>query len=430
VRGRRLRRLPRSLIVIVAAGVSLRAACAVYLARTPVGLHDPVFYRLLGDVIANGNGYRYPAPFNGPGIGFAPTAYYPPAYPTVLAAARWINLHSPLPDAMTATVVAVNLVAAAAGIVLVYAIASRMADHKTALVAAAIVALWPNLILHTATTLSETVFIAVMLLALWLTLKVPRRGASWGWLLAVGVTIGVATLVRPVALPLLGAAAVAWLVARFGWRDTMTRTGIAALGCAAALAPWIARNADAMGSPVLTTNSGDNLCMSRQPGATGAFQLTAYCNADVAGLHRPESEIRKNDDNQHKAATFVREHPGTEARLWFSRLRYGFGNDADGVRAVESYDEDRFLPDWLRTSLNWVANLWFAVVGGVALISLWWWLRRREVGGWLLFASIIGVGVIPIVVFFGDPRFHVPIDPLLAILAAGLLTGWVRHARA
>jgi len=269
-----------------------------------------------------------------------------------------------------------------------------------------------------------------MLLALWLTLRLPRRGASWLSVALVGVTIGVATLVRPVALPLLGAAAVAWLVARYGWRVTLVRTGIGTLGCAAVLAPWIVRNAVVMGSPILSTNTGDNLCMSRQPGATGGFQLTSYCNADLVGLHRPESEIRKNDDGQDKAGTFVREHPGTEIRLWFSRLRYGFGNDADAIRAIESYDEDRFLPDWLRTSLTWLANVWFAVVGGLAAISLWWWLRRRDVGGWLLFASIIGVGVIPVVVFFGDPRFHVPIDPLLAILAAGLLTGWVRHARA
>ena len=125
-----------------------------------------------------------------------------------------------------------------------------------------------------------------------------------------------------------------------------------------------------MGSPVLSTNTGDNLCMSRQPDATGGFQLTTYCNGNIEGLHRPESEIRKDDDGRDAAATFVREHPGKEARLWFSRLRYGYENDADGVRAAESYDDDRFLPQWARRTLYTGANVWFIAVGVLALVSL------------------------------------------------------------
>ena len=105
-------------------------------------------------------------------------------------------------------------------------------------------------------------------------------------------------------------------------------------------------------------------------------------------------------------------------------------NDADGVLASESYNTDRFLPGWLRAGLTATANAWYAIVGVLAVVSLWWWLRRRDLGGWLLFLSALGVGVLPIVVFFGDPRFHVPIDPLIAILAAGLLSGWLRRTAA
>jgi hypothetical protein len=166
--------------------------------------------------------------------------------------------------------------------------------------------------------------------------------------------------------------------------------------------------------------------MSRQPGATGGFELTTYCNGSIAGLHRPESEIRKDEDGRAAAATFVRHNPGKEVRLWFSRLRYGYENDADGVWAAESYGDDPFLPHWARDTLSTGANLWFIAVSVLALVSLWWWLRRRNFGGWLLVLSIVAIGVIPIVVFFGDARFHDPVDPLLAVLAAGLLSGWSR----
>ena len=264
-----------------------------------------------------------------------------------------------------------------------------------------------------------------MLLSIWLVVRVPRAGHQWAKVAAAGAALGLATLVRPVSLPLIAAFALAWLVAGVPWRTAMVRSGVLALTCVAVLMPWIVRNAVVMRYPVLSTNTGDNLCMSRQPGASGGFQLTSYCNRDV-GLVRPESEVRKDKDGRSTAVTFVREHPGTEVRLWFSRLRIGFENDADGLRAAESYESDFFLPGWARTTLEAIANVWYVVVSAIAIVSLWWWLRRRNFGGWLLFGSVIAVGVIPVVAFFGDPRFHVPVDPLLAILAAGLLSGWLR----
>ena len=76
VRGRRLRRLPKALIVIVAAGVSLRPLAGVS-GSDPARTARSFFYRFLSDVIANGHGYDYPPPFNGPGIGYAPTGVLP-----------------------------------------------------------------------------------------------------------------------------------------------------------------------------------------------------------------------------------------------------------------------------------------------------------------------------------------------------------------
>jgi 4-amino-4-deoxy-L-arabinose transferase-like glycosyltransferase len=422
---KRRHNIPSLLIVIVAAGAALRLAWSVYAVRTPKGLHDPLLYHFLAQAVATGHGYSYPPPFNGAGIGYAPTGYYPPGYPLLLGALEWVTDHTPLPDSVNALVVAINLVAGIAAIVLVYAIARRIADERTGLIAAALVAFWPNLIFHTAVALSETMFIAFLLLTIWLAVNVPRNGRSWARLAAVGGALGLAVLVRPVALPLIGALAIAWLIAGIGWRDVLVRTSAVTIVCIAVLVPWIVRNEIVIGSAVLSTNTGDNLCMSRQPDATGSFLLTDYCNSDLSGLHRPASEVKKDDDGRHKAITFVREHPATEVRLWISRLHYGYQNDADGLRAVESYESDPFLPSWLRTSLKAAANIWFVAVSALAAVSLFWWLRRRDFGGWFLFGSVIAVGVIPIVAFFGDARFHVPVDPLFAILAAGLLSGWL-----
>src|SRR4029078_3920410 len=140
-------------------------------------------------------------------------------------------------------------------------IARRIADIRTALVASAIVALWPNLVLHAATALSETVCIALMLFAVWLPVAVSWLSISWSRLVVVGAVVGVATLVRPVALPLVVAFAIAWLVAGVGWGTVLGRSAVVVLSCAAVVAPWVIRNAATMDAAVLSTNTGDNLCM-------------------------------------------------------------------------------------------------------------------------------------------------------------------------
>ena len=215
---RRLPRPSRALLLIVAVGFILRLAWAIYAARQPQGLHDPLLYRFLSDAVAHGHGYSYPPPFNGPGIGYAATAYYPPATRSCSARSSGSPSTPSFPEGLTAIVVIVNLVAGIAAILLVYGIARRLADERTGLVAAAIVALWPNLILHTAVSLSETVFIAFMLLSIWLVVRVPRAGHQWAKVAAAGAALGLATLVRPSRSPLIAAFALAWLVAGVQWR--------------------------------------------------------------------------------------------------------------------------------------------------------------------------------------------------------------------
>ena len=306
------RRPATAIVVIVAIGFGLRLAWVLYAARGPVGLHDPLLYRFLSDAVAHGHGYSYPPPFNGPGIGFAPTAYYPPGYPLLLGGFEWLTLHTPIPEGLTTIVSLVNLVAGTASIVLVYGITRRLTNERTGLVAAGLVAAVaephrPHCA-HVERDRVHRIDVAHPVGGGEASGAAGIRGVGCR---AAGAALGLATLVRPVALPLVAAFGIAWLIAGVPWRDVALRAGVITVVCVAVLVPWIVRNAVVMGSPVLSTNTGDNLCMSRQPGATGGFELTTFCNSDLTGLHRPASEIKKDDDGQHKAITFVRDHPGT-----------------------------------------------------------------------------------------------------------------------
>jgi hypothetical protein len=160
----------RWLAGIVAAGVVLRLGWGIYAARPPVGLHDPGFYRLLGEQLASGNGYRLP---DG-----SPTAYYPVGYPLALALGFLLTPVS----WQTGVVVALNVACQAATIMLVFATTRRLLEGRDvpALVAAGTVALWPNLVLHSAVPLSESLFIALVLAAVFVVVSGPwpARGSS------------------------------------------------------------------------------------------------------------------------------------------------------------------------------------------------------------------------------------------------------------
>jgi hypothetical protein len=379
----------RQVGVVVAVGVVLRIAWAAYAARTPVGLHDPGLYQYLAESIARGDGYRYPD---------GPTAYYPIGYPAALAAAVFV-----LPGSATFAAVVLNVVAAGVAVVATYAFARHWSSHRRSLAAAAVMAVLPNLVFHAALTMGETVFLALLTAGLAL---LPRR------VLLGGLLLGLATLVRPVVLPLL-------VVLPFLWADRRwKRTALAGAAVLALLVPWVGRNVAVMDSATISTNTGDNLCISRQPGATGGFQLSEFCSGGPANDEvRPQSEVHRDADARHKATAFVREHPLTELSLWPRRVANSFAGDADGLRVAESFGEDEFVPTGLRTVLSFGAGAaFFALLALAVAGAVRGGLPRPAVA--FLALGVVAVVVVPSVAFFGDPRFKVPGIPFLAVLAA------------
>jgi hypothetical protein len=399
------RQLP--LVVVLVGATLVRVIWCVYAARRPEGLHDPGLYRMFAAQFARGEGYYL---FNGP------TAYYPVGYPLVLGGAFLLT-----PVAWeTGVVAAVNIVCQVVSVGLVYAITRRLLDGREwpALVAAIAVAAWPNLVINTAVALTESLFIALLLGSVALIVAGPWDGAgpSRRSLAGAGVLFGAAALVRPVSLPMLGGLLVAWLVARVGWRTAVVRTAVVGLAAAAVLAPWVVRNAIVVDAAVLSTNTGDNLCMSRRVGGTGAFEFpNLRCFPEEFNeIGRPESEVRRDEHGTDLAVEFVREHPAEELRLWGRRLRAALNSDADGVYAAESYGDDRFLSERRRDLLRRVSDGWYFVVGGLGAVGLVLLAARRRPAA--VFVALASPALLLSVIgFFGDPRFKQPVLPFLAI---------------
>jgi 4-amino-4-deoxy-L-arabinose transferase-like glycosyltransferase len=401
------------LAAILAVATAVRVAWVAYAARLPQQYHDPLFYVFYGLQIAVGHGYRLK---DG-----SPSAYYPIGYPATLAALFFVVKHTIIPDNFPNAVGAFQVFLGVSTVALAFYVGRRLFGTAVGLLAALWIALFPNLIFLTAAALSETLFNLLIMVTLAILVSTEWRKGEMGYgrLAAVGVLLGVATLVRPIALLFLPLLAVVWLFAGARWRRSAAQIGVVLVATVAVIIPWSIRNFVVMDAPlVISANLGDDLCMGHHPGATGHFELPDFCFAGYDQLKRPEFEVRRNDENTRKAVKFAIHHPVFELKLLPHKAWWTWNNDHDGLGAVESYGDDPFINRHLRTVLARTADNYFFItisLGGLGLIGLA--LSRGDPRRVFFLLATLAFAGIPLV-FFGDARFHVPAMPLLSVTAA------------
>ena len=404
----------RWLGAILALAAALRIAWVLYAAREPQGLHDPIFYYGYGQGIANGFGYALPD---------GATAYYPIGYPATLAAVYYLVGHTPIPDNLVLATGFFQVFLSVATVALVYYVGRRLFTPAVGLLAALWMALFPNLIFHTAVFLTETLFIFLVLaaLAVLFSFRLQEERPGWARLFFFGLLLGFSALVRPISLLFLPLLPIAWLIAGFGWQRALGYSGAVLVVTAAVIAPWTIRNAVRMDAfVIISTNVGDNLCMGHHAGAPGHFTLPERCFAEeeYAGLDRPAFEVARNNDNIRKAIPFALKNPRFELKLLSRKAYHLWRHDHDGLAAVESYGDDLFIDAGLRDGLARIADVFFFVtisLGGLGLVGFVLPPRRQRRMFFLL--ALLALAGIPLV-FFGDARFHVPVMPFLAVSAA------------
>ena len=404
-------------IAIVAVAGLVRTAWVLWATNDPsASIGDPYFYFALGQQLADGAGYLNVV------TGDA-TAYYPVGYPAFLGAVFWLVEHTPVPDELPLAATLVQAALGTASVALVLLIARRVAGTRAALVAATVTAAFPSLVIYTATLQLETVFVFLALAAVAiLVVHDWSRPPSLRRLLAFGVVLGTSALVRPFSLPFVLAPAIALVVAGLGWRQAARALAVALGAAAVVLLPWVVRNATVMDAAVISTNTGDTVCLDRHDDATGGFQF-----ADHEGCAPPEwDEARRNERSTELAIRYVLDDPARELRQVVRRARLMFGQDDDGILTLEAGEGNRVFGERGRDLVAAVSDWYFRavlVLGGLGLVAL---VAGRVVPGARGARAVAATAAMTLLVvplgLWGSTRFHVPLLPFLAIGAGAALT--------
>jgi 4-amino-4-deoxy-L-arabinose transferase-like glycosyltransferase len=407
----------RFLWAAIAIGLVVRLAVLWNTSALGTGIVDEQQYSQIAASIVAGDGFA-----RAPG---QPTSLRPPLYPALLAA-----IWSVAGTRNFQVVRAFQVLLALATTAVVYLLGARMYDDRIGRYAAAMTWLYPSLVFFNFLILTETLFtfllVTFVLLAVSL-VQAPRSSTALG----CGIVLGLAALTRSVLWPVPLVLCPLLLVMIPGpVARRMALPLVVFAGYAMVVAPWAIRNTRLQGVfTVVDTMGGMDLRM-------GNYEYTPDTRMwDAVALRGPQSwvrgvtpdepgglitEGRKDKWAQSQALEYMRRHPGVTARRALIKFADFWGIEREFVAGVE---HGLFKPpQWLQILGS------AAVVGAFLAVCLLGaaglWLtppadRRLYVLTLLPIVLIVGVHTI----VFGHSRYHLPLVPILALYAAGLVGG-------
>ena len=407
---RRARHLALGLVLFVAVLVRLAAVLLIEIDPRAHWSYDMSWYDGAARRLAKGWGYI--------GVDAAPTAAWPPGYPVFLA-----GLYAAFGPSLVAAKLA-NVLLGAASVLLTYLIGCELRRPVVGLVGAAILAVFPGYVLFAPLILSEKLFVVLFCAALWLFLRVhARAGSETAPWLGLGLFLGAASLVRGVGFFLLPVFASTRLLEGGTWRSTSRLTLVAAAGILIALVPWTVRNHLRLGYPILIASDGAfALYVGNSPIATGYHTMAMrepYLErfGELLALPNPRGEVEVVRAEMREALAWMVTHPHRMAALAPVKLFHMYRNDRGVMTWMKEGLAKRMPPAAQRTLFRLVDGYYLAVLG-LALVGTRRFRPRDGRGAVALPLTVAWVTLLHVIFFFGSSRFHVPLLPVLSLMAA------------
>lgn len=394
---------------------------------------DTVWYYHTARHLAQGEGYVFPGDAFcrfGDTIGcdeLPPTALWAPGYSLTLA------VLFQLPGDDVAWARALNVGAGLALVAGVYYLGLRLWSRRAGLIAAALAALFPSHVFFSSLVLTEPLFAALAagLLCLALAWTMEERAAPWR-VFAVGLAAGALAMVRPEGLVFAGVVVLAWLAVHRSWRRTVPYTGLLALGILTFVVPWSVRNAVQLDAPIFgTTGLGQVLRQAHHPDADGypEYWIASELWDRYAHVPLPEREVRVNTAGIRESLSYIRKHPGRELQLVPQRFAAFYRGDRGALawNRVPNGAGAQELSAGAAGRLGVLSDAYYYAVLGAAVLGLPFWARRLRGRHVLLLGPVIAYSAVWALLFTSEARYHFPLLPIFALLAAiGLAALWER----
>ena len=386
----------RWLLVVGLGALVVRVLYVVIVLRDYVPVSDAEHYHSLAAAVGDGRGMVHDFPFGYP----HPTAFRPPLYPLLLGGVYAVTG----PKLGAAQVL--NVLLGSGVVVLAALMAWRLAGRTAGVVTGILTAVYPPLVFNDGPPLSEPLGL-LLLLAVALLLLDGR--SAWA-----GAASGLLVLTRSSAQVFVVVLA-GWVLWRLGWRRALSYGVCLTL----VLAPWVIRNWQRFGTPVLVTSNGFNLnaIYSPEAKASGGF---------VDGFFDPRfAHLRAGTSNEAELDTAFRRHALTEIRRDPRHvLRIAPGGLMNMFEPRAGRNDIAEGRDGRNLELQ---HLSVPLVGYVSLLGVagLWAVRRRGVGP-LVLAAVLFTALSAVTV--ATPRMRAPLDVACCIgvgaLAAHLTQAW------
>jgi 4-amino-4-deoxy-L-arabinose transferase-like glycosyltransferase len=300
-----------------------------------------------------------------------------------------------------------------------YALVRRSMDRRRAVVAGLIVAWYPGLLLYTLYVMAEPLFTLFVVLAL----LCASYGRSWVALLGAGVCAGLATLTRQAGIA-VAAALVLWPVLRQApaangdsRRRRLLLASTVLAGVVVAMVPWTVRNYRVFGRWMpLETTSGITFLMAYYEDARGRYLMSDWETVHKRYLGTSPEEFSRNTLAYRLGFERIVGDPLRIMKLVPFRIGYLF--DLEGREHLWLYRSSYFgpYPTWVIRAAGWAIAAAFPLLTLAALVSLTFGPIPRGHVEWLV-VWVLAVMIVQLITIYGDPRFHLPLVPLLAIVA-------------
>lgn len=397
-----------ALALIFALAVALRLAYNLTIARAYVPLHDAADYNNMALHLLN-EGCLCISPN-------VPTTVRPPLFPLFMASVYALSGADSLHARLALSVVG------ALTCLLVAGMARILTGPRAGVVAGFIAAVYPQLFIWDAFLYSESLAIFFFALCCYLAMRLEKRYQWWVWL-SVGVIFGLAALVRPngvyAVLAVVAAVGLSVALRETPWKRGALQVAALALGCALALAPWVARNERVTGGAFVpfTTVSGIVVAGSYNdlsygnPATAGIWVNPLNVPGDAPVMNRfplicdARCEVARSKAANQLGVHWAETHITKLPRLLYLRMRAFWHPESPPSEAG-------MPPIWRPFAIGYpLLVMLLAAVGALVALRRNW----RDALVPLLFAGSVVAGAL---LFYGTPRMRAPMEPMLVVFAA------------